>query len=233
MNKKIGAGKFSTVLLDVDGTLLDFVRSEREGISAVLRNFGVEPTDKRIQMYHDLNESFWASFERGEITKEELVWRRFQVYFAQLGRQVNGRKAEEQYRSQLDCSAFLMEGAAELRAYLKERYDLYVVTNGTSATQYKRLALSGLDLFMDGIFVSEDAGSQKPRKEYFDYCFSRMREKDPNKMILVGDSPASDLKGAMNAGISSCWYNPDGKTLPEGIRADYEVRSLEELCRLL
>ncbi|MFQ7877326.1 HAD hydrolase-like protein [Enterocloster sp.] len=48
--------------------------------------------------------------------------------------------------------------------YLKERYGLYVVTNGTSSTQYKRLAASGLDCFMKDIFVSEDAGSQKPRR---------------------------------------------------------------------
>ena len=49
-----------------------------------------------------------------------------------------------------------------------------MVTNGTSSTQYKRLVASGLDSFMKDIFVSEDAGSQKPRKEYFDYCFSRI-----------------------------------------------------------
>ena len=49
-----------------------------------------------------------------------------------------------------------------------------MVTNGTSSTQYKRLAASGLDCFMKDIFVSEDAGSQKPQKEYFDYCFTRI-----------------------------------------------------------
>lgn len=69
----------------------------------------------------------------------------------------------------------MIDGALELCAYLKDRYDLYVVTNGTSSTQYKRLAASGLDGFMKDIFVSEDAGSQKPQKEYFDYCFPGYR----------------------------------------------------------
>ena len=135
---------------------------------------------------------------------------------------MDGREAEELYRRQLDASAFLIDGALELCAYLKDRYDLYVVTNGTSSTQYKRLAASGLDGFMKDIFVSEDAGSQKPQKEYFDYCFSRIPDANPRRMLLIGDSPASDIKGGMAAGTYTCWYNPGGQTLPEGIRADYE-----------
>ncbi len=146
---------------------------------------------------------------------------------------MDGREAEELYRRQLDASAFLIDGALELCAYLKDRYDLYVVTNGTSSTQYKRLAASGLDGFMKDIFVSEDAGSQKPQKEYFDYCFSRIPDANPRRMLLIGDSPASDIKGGMAAGTYTCWYNPDGQTLPEGIRADYEVGSLKELMNLL
>ena len=80
---------------------------------------------------------------------------------------------------------------------------------------------------------SEDAGSQKPQKEYFDYCFSRIPDANPRRMLLIGDSPASDIKGGMAAGTYTCWYNPGGNALPEGIRADYEVGSLKELMNLL
>lgn len=184
-------------------------------------------------LYHEINEGFWSAFERGEVTKDNLVRQRFETFFDRLGRAVDGHEAEELYRRQLDASAFLIDGALELCAYLKDRYDLYVVTNGTSSTQYKRLAASGLDSFMKDIFVSEDAGSQKPQKEYFDYCFSRIPDANPRRMLLIGDSPASDIKGGMVAGTYTCWYNPGGKALPEGIRADYEVGSLKELMNLL
>lgn len=113
--------------------------------------------------------------------------------------------------------------------YLKERYELYVVTNGTSSTQYKRLAASGLDGFMKDIFVSEDAGSQKPQKEYFDYCFSRIPGARPERMLLVGDSLHSDIMGGNAAGTATCWYNPQGKAGSPDIKADYEIRNLEEL----
>lgn len=225
--------KFDVILLDVDGTLLDFGMSEKQGMRVVLEQYGLEPTEERLQLYHEINEGFWSAFERGEVTKDDLVWQRFEAFFGRLGRNVDGHEVEALYRRQLDESAFLIDGALDLCAYLKDRYDLYVVTNGTSSTQYKRLAASGLDSFMKDIFVSEDAGSQKPQKEYFDYCFSRIPDADPRRMLLIGDSPASDIRGGMAAGTYTCWYNPHGLPLPEGIAADYEVRSLAELKDML
>lgn len=225
--------KFEVILLDVDGTLLDFGMSEKQGMKVVLEQYGFEPTEERLRLYHEINEGLWSAFERGEVTKDELVRQRFEVFFGRLGKQVDGHEAEALYRKQLDESAFLIDGALDLCAYLSERYDLYVVTNGTSSTQYKRLASSGLDRYMKAIFVSEDAGSQKPQREYFDYCFSRIKDADPGRMLLIGDSPASDIKGGMTAGTYTCWYNPKGLPLPDGIRADYVAGSLEEIKELL
>lgn len=225
---------YRDILLDVDGTLLDFGAAEQVGIAAVLARYGFEADEERIRLYHRINGAAWAAFERGEVTKERLVEERFETFFQELGKNVNGREAEDLYRSYLDQSAVLIDGAEDICRYLKERgYGLYVVTNGTSTTQYKRLALSGLDAYMDGIFVSEDAGSQKPQKEYFDYCFARIPQADPSRMLLVGDSLTSDIKGGINAGVSTCWYNPAGFPEREDIRPDRQIRRLEELKELL
>lgn len=226
-------GEYDIILLDVDGTLLDFQRAERLGMKVVLEHYGFEATDRRLELYHEINEAFWAAFERGEVTKDRLVQERFEVFFGKLGKHVDGHEAEGLYRGQLDQAAFPIQGAMDLCTYLSRRYDLYVVTNGTSSTQYKRLAASGLDCFMKDIFVSEDAGSQKPQKEYFDYCFSRIPGARPGRMLLVGDSLQSDIKGGNEAGTDTCWYNPLGRPGSPDIRADYEIRSLEELKGLV
>ena len=225
--------KFDAILLDVDGTPLDFGMSEKQGMKVVLEQYGFEPTEERLLLYHEINEGFWSAFERGEVTKEDLVRQRFETFFGRLGRAVDGREAEELYRRQLDDSAFLIDGALDLCQYLKERYDLYVVTNGTSSTQYKRLAASGLDCFMKDIFVSEDAGSQKPQKEYFEYCFKRIPGVCPERMLLVGDSLSSDIKGGQAAGTATCWYNPSGLINRTGVRPDLEICALGELKRIL
>ena len=225
---------YRDILLDVDGTLLDFGAAEQVGIAAVLARYRFEALEVRIRLDHRINGAAWAAFERGEVTKERLVEERFETFFQELGKNVNGREAEDLYRSYLDQSAVLIDGAEDICRYLKERgYGLYVVTNGTSTTQYMRLALSGLDAYMDGIFVSEDAGSQKPQKEYFDYCFARIPQADPSRMLLVGDSLTSDIKGGINAGVSTCWYNPAGLPEREDIRPDRQIRRLEELKELL
>ena len=107
------------------------------------------------------------------------------------------------------------------------------MTNGVAATQYKRLADSGLDSYMDWIFVSEEAGYQKPQREFFEYCFERMGRRDVENMLIVGDSLTSDIKGGNTAGIDTCWFNPHEQPNTAGVHVDYEIRSLKELERLL
>lgn len=74
--------KFDVILLDVDGTLLDFGMSEKQGMKVVLEQYGFEPSEERLQLYHEINEGFWSAFERGEVTKEDLVWQRFEAFSA-------------------------------------------------------------------------------------------------------------------------------------------------------
>ena len=99
---------------------------------------------------------------------------------------MSGEEAEDAYRVWLGEGAYLMEGAVEILDYLKERYPLYVVTNGVGATQRKRLKASGLDKYFRDIFISEEAGSQKPQKEFFEYCFAHIKEAGPEEMMVIG-----------------------------------------------
>ncbi len=226
--------RFTTVLLDVDGTLLDFDEAERLGVCAVMRAWGVEPTDYLIERYHQINQGFWKAFERGDIPREEIFGSRYHKFFAAMGKEVDGDAAEDLYREQLDNCAILMDGAEDICIWLKDGgYDLYIVTNGVSSTQYSRLKRSGLDKYFTDIFVSEDTGRQKPQKEYFDYCFARIHEKDPCRMLIVGDSQTSDIRGGQNAGIATCWLNDGTQPRAAGIKADYEIKRLEELKRIL
>lgn len=225
--------KYRQILFDVDETLLDFGAAERNGIQEVLKNYQVVPDDEKIALYSGINDSLWKAYERGEIVRDTIMENRFRIFFEKLGKSVNGPEAEALYRSQLDASAILIDGAMEILDYLAPNYDLYVITNGVSETQYRRLSKSGIDRYMKDIFVSEDAGIQKPRKEFFDYCFSRMEEPDPSRMLIVGDSLSSDIKGGNNAGIDTCWFNRKGAGRTDGVCITYEISCLKELKELL
>lgn len=225
--------KYTTLLLDADGTLLDFDEAERQGLQAVLQAYGVTPSKELELRYHEINKQYWAMFERGDIPKSAIMERRYPHFFRTLGVDVEAAAVEKLYRSHLDCCAALLHGAWELCETLSTRYQLYIITNGVSQTQYRRLKDSGLDLFFQDVFVSEDAGSQKPQREYFDYCFARISEKDPARMLVIGDSLTSDIQGGKNAGLDTCWVNLKNEICPETLKPDFEIHALDELMELL
>ena len=50
---------------------------------------------------------------------------------------------------------------------------------------------------------------------------------------MVGDSLTSDIRGGLNAGLRTCWFNPQGKPGREDIRPDHVIRALSELPPLV
>lgn len=225
--------KYDKILLDVDGTLLDFDRSEELGFSVVLKHYGLADSREAKERYHQINREHWEAFETGAMAREDVLTKRFEAFFREYGIEVKGQEAEDIYREQLNQSAILIPFALELCRCLSEKYEIYVVSNGISKTQSSRLLSSGLSPYFKEIFVSEDAGSQKPQKEFFDYCFSRMENPDREKMLLVGDSLTSDIRGGNNAGVDTCWYNPAGAVNDKGVSVDYEIHDLKQLLEFL
>jgi FMN phosphatase YigB (HAD superfamily) len=61
------------------------------------------------------------------------------------------------------------------------------------------------------LFISEDIGFHKPRREFFDAVLHDMGISDPGRAVVVGDTPGSDILGAKNAGLDAVWYNPKGR----------------------
>ena len=142
-------------------------------------------------------------------------------------------KAALPYRAYLGVGHYFIDGAEELLAYLHGKYDLYIASNGVAETQYSRMASAGINKYFKEVFISETTGSHKPEKAYFDYCFARMENFDPKTTLIIGDSLTSDIKGGLDAGIQTCWFNPKGKPSRPDIRPHYEIRSLKELQSIL
>ena len=50
---------------------------------------------------------------------------------------------------------------------------------------------------------------------------------------MIGDSLEKDIKGAIDAGIYTIWYNPDNKSNCTNIQPDYQIENLLELKEIL
>jgi 2-haloacid dehalogenase len=225
--------EYKTLFFDVDDTLLDFGAAEKLALQLLFEEQNIPLTTEIEDNYKRINQGLWKRFEEGDLSRDEVVNTRFSHLFSQYGKEVDGTLLEKNYRSFLEQGHQLVDGAFELITELHSQYDLYIVTNGVSTTQDKRLRTSGLYPLFKGIFVSEDTGFQKPMKEFFDYVFARIPHFDVNTALIIGDSLSADIKGGELAGMDTCWFNPNMKPNNSDCSPTYQIHTLEELKGLL
>lgn len=227
--------KIKAILWDIDDTLMDFLKAEKLAIQALFGSFQLgECTDAMVGRYSEINNEYWKKLERGECSKPEILRRRFEDFFEEFG--VDSSLAEEfnkAYQVALGDYIVFYPDAKEVLERLKGKIWLGAVTNGTKVAQTKKLKKSGLEKLFDGIFISEDAGAEKPSKQYFDKVFQAMPHLEKDEILIVGDSLTSDMLGGIQAGIKTCWFNPKGKENDKGLKIDYEIKRLREVFDIL
>ena len=221
------------VLFDVDDTLLDFGKAEAAAIRKTFERICIPVTDELIRRYSEINAQQWSRFEKGEITREKLLTERFDILFSELGINVPSEMAQASYEYLLGIGHYFVDGAEELLEALKDKYELYIVSNGNASVQDRRLKSAGIIPYFKDIFISERVGFNKPSAEFFEACFERIPGFEKDKAVIVGDRLSSDILGGINAGVKTCWFNPRGDAPDPDIPADYEIKHLSELPALL
>lgn len=224
--------KYTTLLLDFDNTLLDFDTAERLAIKEAFAKIGYNLTPAMGERYNKINKGVWEEFEKGKWTKDEIVLLRFERMFSEYGVDFDPGEMNRIYIERLSTHSIPLPGALETLAALHGKYDIYVVSNGIAGVYESRLNLSGMKKYLKGSFVSETVGVGKPHKEYFDFVFGNIEEKDINKILIVGDSLTSDIQGGINAGLDTLWLS-FGKKNDKNIIPTYEIRDITELASFL
>lgn len=221
------------ILLDLDDTLLDFRKSEEAALSKTLRHIGLEPRPEILARYSEINHGQWKLLELGEITLDEVKLRRFHLLFNELGVDYSPKQATEYFEHQLGNVFYYVEGSEHLLKSLRGSYRLYLVTNGSSTLQRRRIESSGIGGYLNGIFISQELGFTKPSTGYFNRCFSQIPQFKKQETLILGNSLTSDIKGANKSGITSVWFNPNGSKESQGIVPDYQIKRLSEFIPLL
>ena len=221
------------VLFDLDDTLFDFHKAEKIALTKTLVHFGIDPTEDTLALYSAINAAHWKRLELGEISREEVKVGRYRELFKTIGVECDPVKATAYYESMLAIGHYFMPGAPELLEELYGKYRLYIVSNGTAKVQEGRIGSSGIAKYMDGIFISQLLGANKPDKQFFDICFAEIPDFSLSETVIIGDSLSSDIKGGINAGIITVWFNPKGIENDNDIKPDYTIKELSEVPGLL
>ena len=227
-------------LFDLDQTLLDFHASEYKALGIVLKANGLSFSDEIYRAFKAYNKSLWLELEKGTISRTELFMRRFEDVFRRWGGESAGLdplKINDDFIRTMSVNGVLMDGALGFVAKLKANIPdarIYIASNGATVNATGRIASTGLDRYIDGLFISEDMGVTKPDKAFFDLCLKRIGEPG-SSCIMIGDSLTSDMLGAKNASLDSVWFMPSGN-IEEAMAAydiNYCVSSFDELYEVL
>lgn len=225
--------EYRYLLFDLDDTILDFQLAQYKALKRIHITYASYIEEQLfVQTYTKINEQLWAQYEKKEIGKEVIIQSRFSNTFKQLSIDGKGSQAAVDYQKYISEGTELLASARETLVLCKEAgYKMYVVSNGVYDTQMKRLEGANIIDYFEAIYVSEATGSQKPHIEFFDYVCKHSPEIEKSKVLMIGDSLSADIKGAKNAGLSSCWYN--GLKQPILNDATFEVTNHIELQELL
>lgn len=226
-------------LFDLDQTLLDFHATERKALEIVINACGLKFTEDCYVHFKELNKRLWLEIEKGTISRKELFIKRFTDIFdyCKGGKDLDPLKVNSDFVYTMSQNGILMDGALEFIIKLKENIEdarCYIVSNGATINAEGRIRSTGLDKYLEKVYVSEWMGVAKPSEEFFDMVLEGVGE--PKKTcIVIGDSLTSDMLGAQNSSLASVWFMPQGDVdaAMNKYDIDYCASSFDELYDVL
>lgn len=223
---------YKILLFDLDDTLFDFGANEIDSLNKLFNKHGYSFSEEVFQVYNSVNKRLWTDYENGYILLDDVLNSRFSETMLRLGKVVDGVEWEKTYRELLGNGCQLIEGALDVCQSLSKTHRLFVITNGVTQTQIKRLNDSGLYGFFKDIFISQSIGYQKPSKEFFNYVMSHIKDFNMKEALIIGDTLNTDIKGGLLSGIDTCWINRMSQKCSIDILSTYTIKSLVELYNI-
>jgi len=223
------------ILFDVDNTLLSFDEYVKQCMKIGFEKFRITTyKEEMFDVFNRINTNLWKSIEIGKLNIDELQKKRWNMIFESLGISADGIAFEKYFRDGLFESAIPVDGAIDLIKHLYGKYTLCIASNGPYHQQVNRLKKSGMLHYFSDLFISEEIGSTKPSERFFNTCIKRLNSKTekkitPDEILIIGDSLSSDMQGGIQVGIRTCFYNPNNKAIPNSLKINYNVSSLNEI----
>ena len=214
----------------MDETLLDFSKAERVNFFNTLMQFGIDADEGMYARYHEINDALWKLLERGGITRDRLIIRRFEALFEECGIETEAEEVARAFFKNFEEVCFPFEGACEFLNTLSSRGRVYIVTNGGKYIQKRHIADAGFEPYLSGVFISEEVGFHKPDIRFAEHVEAHIPNYRRERAVWLGDSLTSDMGCANSLGIDFVLFSPHG--IPEGYAGAFVKNYAEFLDNL-
>ncbi len=242
---------YRAVFIDWDDTVGDWMGVARKSQHELYNKYRLsewfDSFEEWFAKYNAHNSDLWVLYGKGQITKDYLYLDHFLYPLChQIGidtaqapdrlRTMAMQMADEYvYLTNAYCT--LMPDAEEVVQYLSKKYPLTIVSNGFVECQYHKVEHTGLASYFKHVILSEEVNIQKPQPEIFlravEANRAEMPDLQPNEVVMIGDSYASDIAGAKAAGIDSIWVLRGDATEAQRNDATYIVSDLRDIMTIL
>ena len=221
---------YDLFLFDLDDTLLDFRASEKLSFFSTLQSLGIaHELDSLFEKYQIENRALWTLFEQAKTTKEHLKVERFRKIFHAHKIEIDPEIASTRYIDALPEHVVLVEYAVEICEWLTQRGEIGIITNGIHVVATQRIKNSKLAPYISFTSVSETCGFAKPDIRFFEHSIKQAKKFSKESTLVIGDRIETDILGAHNFGIDSCWFNPHQIQLEKSASPKYEIKHLSEI----
>ena len=230
--------KYRHLFFDLDLTLWDFETNSRQTLGDLyesngFKEKGVPDFDQFFERYSYHNHRLWDRYTNGFIKQDELRWKRMWLALLdfKLADEPLARQMGVEFLDLLPTRKTLFPYTTEILQYLQDKgYKMHLVTNGFEKVQYGKIQNAKIDSYFEHVITSEASGSLKPKKEIFEYAFSKAGT-NATESIMIGDNLDADIQGGINAGMDTIFVN-HLKVEPH-VPSTYVVYHLQELENIL
>ena len=224
---------YDWLLFDADNTLWDFDAAEASALERTLLARDIAWSTEVLGTYQLINRAAWDEYERGLLPKEQLRDLRFKRLMEHYRLEHPAEALSLDYRGYLAASTHMVPGAQQVLDTVRGTYRLGLITNGLTEVQRPRLANTGLEPYFEFITISDEIGVAKPQAAFFEHAYTAMGRPDKSRVLVIGDNPNADIRGALDFGFAACWLRRPGAANRKPFGEQYRIRQLPELLGLL
>ena len=217
------------ILIDIDNTLLEFDAFVRQFLNDTFKS---ENKGDLYDVFHANNQMLWKKLEQGEMTMQQLQAVRWQMILDELGLDEDGMEMERRFKAAMHESTIITPNAMEMLKALSKDHVLATASNGPYEQQVYRIHKAGMAKYFTYHFISQDIGFSKTDVRFFEEAMKRTGNAyAKDEIMIIGDSHSSDMKGGMNYGIHTCFFDRENTGNTKGY--DMCVNDLSEIAQKL